>query len=282
MPYKYKLSVCLCVRNEAKYMDEFITHYVVQGVDHFYIINNGSTDNIETICRNKYAELVTLITDDRNLGILTADSGAEGHRFLLNEHIYPRIIHETEWAIIVDADEFMYGKNGHNLASFVDTVPADVGVIYVYWNIINPVTINGAVSREFSTKMCNKRLNYDKIGGLSRRILNANTFGKSIIRTSMISKERKLWLHKTHIEGKMVNNYGYIDDSWEDNSFQFDYSEDNFAKCDVTLNHYAIRNAEDYEKKISQLNKVTSKTDFIKGLLDILELPDEYFVDCLM
>ena len=46
MEYKYYLSVCVCIKNEGIYINEFIQHYMNQGVDHFYIINNNSDDNI--------------------------------------------------------------------------------------------------------------------------------------------------------------------------------------------------------------------------------------------
>ena len=52
-----------------------------------------------------------------------------------------------------------------------------------------------------------KRLNYDLIHELSWDIKNANDFGKSIFKTSMLNGQ--IGLHKTHqITGKIINNYG--------------------------------------------------------------------------
>jgi len=44
------------------------------------------------------------------------------------------------------------------------------------------------------------------------------------------------------------------------------------------LHHYAIRNADDYVKKLKQLDAVSEKIPFIKGLFEILALTDEYLV----
>ena len=63
-----------------------------------------------------------------------------------------------------------------------------------------------------------------------------------------------------------------------DNGNNTPYSEEIFNNVNVTLNHYAIRNLEDYEKKKTQLDCVHSKFTFITGLLDMLNLDDSFFV----
>lgn len=280
MDYKYGLSVCLCIKDEAKYMPDFIEHYLKQGVDHFYIINNNSNDNIQELCNEpQYKDIVTLITDNRNMGILQTNSSAHGHQTLLNQHFYPIIIQETKWAIIVDADEFMFGKNGFTLKTYISQVPDHIGTIYVIWNIINPAfdSENNIVST-FSTQQNTKRINYDKIGGLSWLIKNANDFGKSIVRTSMLSEEHKLWLHKNRSKGTVINNYGYETNNNYDNCNGILLSEQNYADINISLHHYAIRNADDYVKKLKQLDAVSEKIPFIKGLFEILALTDEYLV----
>ena len=41
------LSACLLIQNETKHLQEWLDHYINQGVDHFFIVSNKSTDNIE-------------------------------------------------------------------------------------------------------------------------------------------------------------------------------------------------------------------------------------------
>jgi len=280
MNYKYYLSVCVCIKNEAKYMHDFLQHYVDQGVDHFYIINNNSSDNIkETLDQSVYHNMITLITDNRNMGILENNSSAWGHKTLLDEHLYPLIKKETEWAIIIDADEIMYGKNGHTIKTYLSTVENNIGCVYVLWNIINPNKYeNNNLVNTFLLKQEKKRLNYDFINELSYNIKNANDFGKSIVRTSMLDDNRKLWLHKNYVNGNVINNYGYNKNAHFDNCNDVEYSEENFKKLNITLNHYAIRNTDDYIKKQSQINVVTEKNNFIYGLFEILQLDDKYLV----
>ena len=279
MIYKYKLSVSVCIKNEAKYIKEFIKHYIKQGVDHFYIINNNSTDNIqETIDNLYYKNLITLINDNREMNILKNNSGSNGHKRLLDENLYEIIKKETEWLINIDADEFMYGKNGHNIKSYLSTIDKSIGCIYVIWNIINNVKDSqNNISNDFSIKNNLKRLNYDLINKLSSNIFHSNDFGKSIVRTSMLMDNTKLWLYKIIVNGETINNYGTNNNNY-DNKNNIEYSEENFKKLNITLNHYAIRNSEDYIKKENQINNVVHKNSFILGLFEMLDLDEKYFV----
>jgi len=65
-----------------------------------------------------------------------------------------------------------------------------------------------------------------------------------------------------------------------DNLNHINYSEENYAKLNITLNHYAIRNKEDYDKKYKQLETGSKcKQKIIKGLFEIINLPTEQFVN---
>jgi len=282
MEYKYFLSVCVCIKNEAKYIEEFMKHYIGQGVDHFYIINNNSDDNIEEVIENSIYKLnVSLITDNREMNILKNDSSAQGHKQLLMDNLYNIIKQETEWAIIVDADEFMYGKNGYTIKSYLSTIDEKIGCIYVIWNIINPCKDeNNNLLTEFSIKNNVKRINHDLMCNLSQSIILANDFGKSIFRTRMVTHQSGLWIHlvKVFNNGKTINNYGIQKDEWYDNGNKIEYSEANYSNVNIALNHYAIRNLEDYDKKNKQLDAVPSKRKFISGLFEMLDLDDSFLV----
>lgn len=277
MNYKYNLSVCLCIKNEAKYMPEFIEHYIKQGVDHFYIVSNNSNDNIEEVLSN-YNDLITLIIDNRDMSILINDSGTNGHKKLLDEHFYPLLIKETKWAILIDADEFMFGKNGYTIKKYVSELEDNIGCVYVIWNIVNPTMSDGLITETFSTKQNLKRINHDLLNTLSWNIKNANDFGKSIIRSSMLCEEKKLWLHKIYSTGITINNYNNIITSNYDNYNNILKSEETYANLKISLNHYAIRNYEDYIKKEKQQNTVLGKKAFIDGLFEMLKLTDNYLV----
>ncbi|WP_172993723.1 glycosyltransferase family 2 protein, partial [Lactobacillus helveticus] len=43
--YKYDLSIVLIVKNEGKYIQEWIEYYKILGFSRFYIFDNDSTDD---------------------------------------------------------------------------------------------------------------------------------------------------------------------------------------------------------------------------------------------
>lgn len=279
MNYKYKLSLCLCIKNESTNIDFFIKHYIKQGVDHFYIINNNSSDNLEEIIeKSVFRHSITIITDNRPINIFNAYCEKNGIVAVINDNLLELLKKETEWSFLVDIDEFMFGKNGYTIKSYLNTVDEKVGTIYVIWNIMNPCKINNEITDDFFIENNVKRLNFDLINQLSHNIKNANDFGKSLVRTSMLCDI--IGLHKTaNIKGEIINNYGENKNIWYDNCNNINYSEENYKKLNITLNHYIIRNSKDYIKKKKDFTEnIEQRNSFLRGVFEMLELDDSYFI----
>jgi Glycosyltransferase family 92 len=63
MQAKYGVSICAIVRNEARYILEWIAFHKAIGIDHFYIYDNQSTDGTtDILLRLQAAGLVTRIS----------------------------------------------------------------------------------------------------------------------------------------------------------------------------------------------------------------------------
>jgi hypothetical protein len=220
--------------------------------------------------------MVTLLIDNRDLNIY---NNSVDHRQILCDNFYRLIKTTSEWSILVDIDEFMSGKNGYTISSFIDTIQPDIGCVYVYWNIFKPtIDIEGNIAEQFERKKSNKRINLDILKDLSYEINFASKFGKSLFRTSMLNDDIRLWIHKVPTTGTIITNYGNISDYKYDNDDNIVWSEDNYTKLDIILNHYVIRNKKDYERKMSQLEN-THRHPFVKGALDIISLDDTYFIE---
>jgi hypothetical protein len=107
------LCILVIIKNEAMVIDEWINHYIWQGVDHFYIIDNGSTDNIKDI-------LNTYIDN----GIVSYFYRDEKHK--QKEHyneIYNKYIRNNwDWVIVCDVDEYFYYRGNKNIKDYVNTL----------------------------------------------------------------------------------------------------------------------------------------------------------------
>ena len=112
----YELAVLAIFKNEAMVIDEWIQHYLKEGVQHFYLIDNGSTDN----SRDKlhaYSSYVTLFADSEPSQMVK----------LFNKYFMPQK-QNVRWLAIVDFDEFLYARNG-TLRDYVRTLKSNVGQV---------------------------------------------------------------------------------------------------------------------------------------------------------
>jgi len=59
----YFLSIGAIFKNESNGLEEWLLNHLNEGVEHFYLINNGSTDNFMPIIE-KYNKYITLFNDN--------------------------------------------------------------------------------------------------------------------------------------------------------------------------------------------------------------------------
>lgn len=100
-----KLGLLAIFRNESHILDEFISFYRLQGVDHFYLINNASEDNYYPIIR-KHSDYVSLFHDGYIESTEFLDKGGP------QIPAYNRTLEEveTDWLYVCDLDEFAYAR----------------------------------------------------------------------------------------------------------------------------------------------------------------------------
>jgi len=104
----YGLSVGAIFKNESHSIQEWIRHYLHHGVEHFYLINDASTDNsVKLLEPYITSNIVTLFhaNEPYYLG---------RQRAIYNKYILPRV-KETKWLLMVDLDEYVWSRIGCNL-----------------------------------------------------------------------------------------------------------------------------------------------------------------------
>jgi hypothetical protein len=122
---QYKLSVLSIFKNETLNLKMWIEHYLWQGANHFYLIDNGSTDNPETI-------LAPYI----KRGLISLKKLPEKYKQI--EH-YKTIWREenirddTKWLVVADLDEFWFSPNS-TLAKEIDGFD-EYDVVYSNWKM---------------------------------------------------------------------------------------------------------------------------------------------------
>ena len=97
----YYLSVLATFKNETMNLKLWLDHYLWQGAEHFYLIDNGSTD-----------EPLNILQEYIDKGIVTYHYLSEKHKqqeHYRNVFDHERLKEKTVWLAVCDLDEFFYG-----------------------------------------------------------------------------------------------------------------------------------------------------------------------------
>jgi glycosyltransferase involved in cell wall biosynthesis len=122
--YKYTLSLLVICKNEGMVIDEFIQHYKWQGVEHIYLIDNGSTDNMVQVLASYISE-----------GYVSYYNLPEQHKQIDHYNtVYNMIRNDTRWLIICDADEYIYNRtSGDTILSYLKNINDDICAVVLQW-----------------------------------------------------------------------------------------------------------------------------------------------------
>jgi len=121
---KYELAVCAIFREEAPFLDEWLTFHAGIGVTHFYLYNNFSTDNFREVLRPwQDAGYVTLTEWPVEVGQIPA-----------YKDCLRRFKNHARWIAFIDIDEFFFAPDGGNvlptLAAFAHLPGIEVWHVY--------------------------------------------------------------------------------------------------------------------------------------------------------
>ena len=126
---KYYLSVMSIFKNEGHIMEEWLEHHIGHGVEHFYLVDDGSTDNAKYVL-DPYIEK----------GIVTMFPTTSPKLKFRQGALYQRMFHEiyanneTFWLAVLDLDEFLFSPRTVDIPSILRR-HEDLSVVGVNWLI---------------------------------------------------------------------------------------------------------------------------------------------------
>ena len=244
---KYKISICGIFKNEAPFLKEWIEFHEMIGVEHFYLYNNNSDDNYQTV-------LIPYI--DR--GLVTLINWPYNHaQMKAYQHFYETYKNETQWVSFLDIDEFFCPKEDVTLTEWLmkhDKYP----VLLVYWRMFGTSNVlNHDFSKLVTEQFYMSWKYYDSVG-------------KCLINTDYDIKD---FDSSTHHEPTIVKRYfGLPFVFYPANVFghfvKGKYHFGDERKCDkatIQINHYWTKGWDVYSKK-RQLTDVYFKENPKKNL----------------
>lgn len=123
--FQYKLCILAIFKNETMVLKTWLEHYLHQGVDHFYLIDNGSDDNP--------LEILQPYIDRGQVSYMFSPEKHNQAGHYNKMYMQENIKNNAEWLIVCDLDEFYYGvpdKLNKTLDDF-----SEHDIIYSNWRM---------------------------------------------------------------------------------------------------------------------------------------------------
>ena len=126
--FKYNLAFVVILKNEAPYIDEWISFHKAVGVQKFYIYDNESTDNLENVLKPYIANgLVEYnFIPGKQMQISAYKNAVEKHKF------------DAKYIGFIDVDEFVIPVNNPNIFNVLNEIlPLDLNAagVAINWKI---------------------------------------------------------------------------------------------------------------------------------------------------
>lgn len=163
----YYVSICSIIKDEDKYLDEWISYHIECGIDHIYLYDNGSTNPQQNCISERNLNYCTVIP-------FPLDNGTQQYK------CYAEFLRDygknSKWVAFIDADEFIRVVDDTPIPEFLREYESHDG-LYVGWLVYNAngqLTNDGRPVRERFTNTVTYKKNLP--------------CGKSIIRPEMVNR----------------------------------------------------------------------------------------------
>ncbi len=244
IPGREGLAFILIAKNEAPYIEEWINFHHKQGVSHFIIFDNDSTDNFHEVLKPYIASgLVTY-------RLLSGRARQyDAYNIALND--YGR---KFKYMGFIDADEFVFVRNntygGHDLFGFIDgfmKAYPNAGGIGINWCIFGS---NGHIAKPEGGVLENYTMRAEDSFYTNRTI------------KTICDPTKVFALLSSHCP-ICRRGFQVLDENGE--TIEGSSSQAvHFSK--IRINHYFTKSLEDYQVKIAR-----GRVDFLKGTRSMKE-----------
>jgi hypothetical protein len=189
MSKTFFLGILTYFKNERSSIYEWILHYKKWGVDHIWMIDNGSTDdyNIEEFINEGFVTVYKESTLDQQNAY--------------NKYV-PRIKKEVKWLGVLDMDEFLYSKDNDDLKHVVSNINQNNKIISIQMTIFLPATFE---SKESIIEM-NILNKFNDSNTCPKCLFNLDLLNKVSIHGFEVKKKLHLTADKTLL---CINHYRY-------------------------------------------------------------------------
>ena len=128
----YDVAICAIFQDEAPFLKEWIEFHKLQGVQHFYLYNNNSTDHyLEVLTPYISSNKVTLVEWSFSYEYAEYEKWQEiqtgAYMNCMKKHQK-----DAKWIAVIDIDEFLFCPDGKTLPEFLQSY-TNYGGVCVNW-----------------------------------------------------------------------------------------------------------------------------------------------------
>lgn len=248
-------AVCAIVRNEARYVVEWVAYYAAIGVDGFVIYDNGSTDGtVDTVARMAECVPITLISwppPETHIpmsfgevyNLIDSGHGPDVRNWYEIRSISPQItaynhaLHEFgglyDWMLYIDADEFFVPLRDAGIHQFLARFETDPSV--------SEIAINEKYFGSSGLRTYEDRPVIDRFVRCAAPQFDGHLHVKSFIRPAAVEAMM--------IHGAKLRTGRCVDDRGETVTLQGYGLSDRISMYYGQINHYSVKSWEEYGDK---------------------------------
>lgn len=232
-PGRAGVAVVAIVRDEERYIEEWLDYHVAVGARHFYMYDNHSTDRTAALlAQGRWAGRITVMPW-RNFDAAIRIQNAAYNHALANFGPLHR------WMAFIDVDEFIVPKRSNTLTEALKELD-DLPAVSIAWHMFGP---SGHATRPPGLVIENY---------LERAEFPPRPDVISLLNFKTIVDPARVRLMKTH-HAEIFGDEGMM---WNDRKEKFrhpDRFDPRHATADVLqLNHYFTRSLEEMREKIAK------------------------------
>lgn len=215
-------AVCLIVKNEAKYISEWISYYLCSGFDEIVILDNESDDETAEIVERAQSRCSAIRYNVWHNVHGQAPQGPACREALRNT--------DSDWMAFFDIDEFLVLKKHRSVNEFLSQFDESVGAVCLNW-----ILFGSAGQKNYSEGLIIQRF--------QRRAAGFSELVKSFVRPSLV---KEIHAHAPFLKegAKYSNSLGMTVDLGQKHCRLVPS-----ADPDAYINHYVLKSEEEYEWK---------------------------------
>lgn len=221
----------LIVKDEARYIKEWIEYHRIIGIDHFVIYDNESTDGIQGLLEGYIQE---------GLVSYTFVKGAK-QQTTCYEDAVARYRDKTNWMTFTDADEFIFLHDSMSLPLFLESY-RDYAGIGINWNMFDSNGFESCPDKGFVISNYIRCLQ-------NRDDIPENRHIKTIVNPKFVHHFSNPHLPVLFFSSSLLKRRCIVTENFKKISCPLT-SVNSTSK--IQINHYFSKSKEEYVKKISR------------------------------